>query len=129
MDLPEELDISPIFDVADLYSLPTDSNKEDNEDQSINDQLEKGGNWTKLLPKKKREKVEHVLDTKLATTRSKSYKLYLVKWEGLPDSYNSWIIEAELLKHNQEVTAGDLELGGSEILKEEEDDAEHRIRK
>ena len=66
-----------------------------------------------------------MLDTKLAATRSKAYKLYLVKWEGLSDSYNSWIIEAELLKHIREVTTGDLEPGCSEILKEEEDDAEH----
>ena len=66
-----------------------------------------------------------MLDTKLAATHSKAYKLYLVKWKGLPDSYNSWITEAELLKHNREVTTGDLEPGGSEILKEEEDDAEH----
>ena len=129
MDLLEELDISPVFNVVDLYSLSTESNKEANEDRSINDQHDKGGDWTKLLPKKKREKVERVLDTKLAATHSKAYKLYLVKWEGLPDSYNSWIMKAELLKHNREVTAGDLEPWGSEILKEEEDDAEHRIQK
>ena len=91
MDLPEELDISPVFNMADLYSLSTESNKEVNEDQSINDQHDKGGDWTKLLPKKRREKVERVLDTKLATTRSKAYKLYLVKCKGLMDSYNSWI--------------------------------------
>ena len=70
-----------------------------------------------------------MLDTKLAATRSKAYKLYLVKWEGLQDSYNSWVTEAELLKHSREVTAGDLEPGGSEILKEEEEDAEHGVQK
>ena len=95
MDLPEELDISPIFNMADLYSLPTNSSKEANEDQSINDQHDRGGDWTKLLPKNKREKVERVLDTKVAPTHSKAYKLYLVKWEGLSDSYNSWIAEEE----------------------------------
>ena len=68
-----------------------------------------------------------MLNTKLAATRSKAYKLYLVKWERLYNSYKSWIIEAELLKHNQEVTTDDLEPWGSKILKEEEDDAEHRI--
>ena len=129
MDLPEELDISHVFNVADLYSLPTESSKEANEDQSINDQHDRGEHWTKLLPKKKREKVECMLDTKLAATHSKAYKLYLVKWEGLSESYNSWITEAELLKHSREVIAGDLEPGGSKILKEEEDDAEHRIQK
>ena len=90
--------------------------------------MTEGGDWTKLLPKKKREKVDHVLDTKLTTTRSKDYKLYLVKWKGLSDSYNSWITEAELLKHIREVTVGELEPGGSEILKEEEEDVENRVQ-
>ena len=115
--------------MANLYSLLTKSSKEANEDQSINDQHDRGGDWTKLLPKKKREKVERVLDTKLVATCSKAYKLYLVKWEGLSYSYNSWITEAELLKHNQAVTRGNLEPRDSEILKEEEEDAEHGVRK
>ena len=80
--------------MANIYSLPTESSKDANEDQSINDKHYKGGDWTKLLPKKRREKVERVLDTKLAATRSKAYKLYLVKWEEPFDSYNSWITEA-----------------------------------
>ena len=37
--------------------------------------------------------------------------------------------QASTLKYSRGITAGDLEPGGSEILKEEEDDAEHRIRK
>jgi hypothetical protein len=53
MDLPEELDISHVFNMADLYSLLTESNKKVNEDQSVNYQHDRGGDWTKLLPKKK----------------------------------------------------------------------------
>jgi len=49
--------------------------------------------WRKQFPKKKREQVEQILDTKLVATRSKSYKLYFIKWKYLPDSYNSWIMK------------------------------------
>ena len=59
-----------------------------------------GPNTDHALNRKKREQVDWVLDTKLFATHSKSYKLNFVKWEGLPDSYNMWVIDADLLKYN-----------------------------
>jgi hypothetical protein len=41
MDLPKELDICHVFNVADLYSLSAKSSKDSNEDQSINDHHDK----------------------------------------------------------------------------------------
>ena len=125
LDLPEELDISPVFNVADLYSLPTEAGEETITRQIAKDSQEKAENWVRHLPKKKREQIERVIDTKLSGTRSQAYKLYLVKWEGLPDSFNSWITESELFKHSQDKSPNKLEPGGSETLKDEEDDAEH----
>jgi hypothetical protein len=113
IDLLEDLDISPIFNVVDLHSHSVGTN----DDQMDDDQNEKEDNWTQHLPKKKRKQVERVLDTKLFATRSKSYKLYFVKWEGLPNSYNNWIIETDLLKYNRIATPSDLEPEDAEFLK------------
>ena len=52
MDLPEELDINHVFNMVDLYSLLTKSNKEANEDESINDQHERGGIEPNFYPRK-----------------------------------------------------------------------------
>jgi hypothetical protein len=55
------------------------------------------------LAKEKKRTVEQVLDTKLSATHSKSYKLYFVKWEGLPNSYNTWITKTDLLKYSKQL--------------------------
>ena len=81
------------------------------------------------MPKKKREQVESALDTKLVATRSTSYNLYFVKWESQLNSYNNRITKDHLLKYSRATTPCDLELGGSEFLREGEDDAEHLINK
>ena len=56
MALLEELDISHVFNVADLYSLLNESSKEANEDQSINDQHDRGGGTGPNVYPRKREK-------------------------------------------------------------------------
>jgi hypothetical protein len=53
IDLLEDLDISPIFNVVDLHSHSAGTN----DDQMDDDQNEKENNWTKHLPKKKREQL------------------------------------------------------------------------
>jgi len=54
IELSEDLDISPVFNAADLHSHSAGTN-----DDWMNEQNEKeNSNWTKHLPKKKREQVE-----------------------------------------------------------------------
>ena len=82
IDLPEDIEISPIL--ISLAFIRT------NWEKTNDDQNEKeDNNWAKRLPKKKRQQVERVLNTKLAAMQSRSLKLYFVKWEGLSNSYNT----------------------------------------
>jgi len=70
--------------------------------KKINDEhnYTKDDPWKEQFPKKKREKIEHVENTKFKTTSEGNYKLYLVKLKGLQDSNNTWINEKELMKDN-----------------------------
>ena len=57
MDLPEELDINPVFNVVDLYSLSAESSKDTNEDQLINDQHDRGRTGPNFYPRKREKKL------------------------------------------------------------------------
>jgi hypothetical protein len=65
IDMLEDLDISPIFNVFDLHSHFVGTNY----DQIDNDHNEEE-NWTHHLPKKKRKQIERVLESKLFGTHS-----------------------------------------------------------
>lgn len=74
VELPKDLDISPIFNVSNLFNVHGD-----NGDVEVVDTI----NWDQQLPKKKKEHITQVLDKKVITTRQGSYNKYLVYWEGL----------------------------------------------
>jgi len=54
------------------------------------------------MPKKKEEQVEIMLDRKIVETRRGRYKKYLVKWKGLQQEDNTWILEESLKSLNEE---------------------------
>ena len=87
VDLPDELDISPIFNISDLYVFAES-------DRPEKESAESG--WRKQLPKKKKESVERILDRKEVVTRGRRYRKFLVKWTGLPYEDSLWISEEEL---------------------------------
>eukprot|EP01018_Ginkgo_biloba_P036422 Gb_25287 [translate_table: standard] len=86
VDLPGEFDITPVFNISDLYLYSEDDRTEE---PAVVE-------WQKQLPRKKREQVKEVLDRKVAMTRGSRHKKYLVKWVDLPYEGSTWISEEEL---------------------------------
>lgn len=70
LDHPKDLDIIPIFNVADLhpFSVGTNEDPENEEEQCSKE----SNDCTKHILKKKREQIEQVLDTKMVATRSRA---------------------------------------------------------
>jgi len=89
VELLEGLDISPIFNVFDVYAF---------HGEICHGEVEGQVNWKEQHPKKKKEHIMQILDQKVITTRHGQYPKYLVLWEGLYVVENSWILEGDLKK-------------------------------
>ena len=77
VELPDDMDISPIFNVSNLYKY----HELDDEFFVLDD-----------YPKKRIEEVEWILDQRVGkSTRGKDYYEYLVKWKNRPIEDASWI--------------------------------------
>ena len=48
------------------------------------------------IPPAQRDMVERILDDQAIVTRNKGYQHYLVRWQGRPDSEDSWITREDL---------------------------------
>ena len=83
VELPTEYDISPIFNVSNLYAF--------HDDKEIMGDTEDAANWKHQMPHKKKLNIEQILDKKIVSTRNGSYDHYLVQWEGLQQGENTWI--------------------------------------
>ena len=80
VELPQGLNISPIFNVADLYTFHGDLAVEANE-------VEK--DIAKQIPANEAEVIEAVIQVREMNTRAGSYVFFLVKWRGRSDCENS----------------------------------------
>jgi hypothetical protein len=88
LELPEDFDISPIFNVVDLYEFH-EGDENDDEDTLVE--------WKKQLPVKPTEELEQVLAKRICKkTRNKEYFEYLVKWRNMGSEDASWVSEKEL---------------------------------
>ena len=97
LELPPELGISSTFNITDLveYREPAVILSEPFEPNPIiesdPDPVCPPTNW----PVRK-EQIEKILDDQVISTRNRGYQRYLVRWQGRPDSDNSWISREEL---------------------------------
>ena len=84
VELLDDMDISPIFNVADLHEY---YEFEDDDEVFV----------TNDYPKKQTEEVEHILGQRIRKkTRGKEYFEYLVKWKNRPIEDYTWISQAKL---------------------------------
>ena len=96
IELPDGIEISPIFNVSNLYPYRDEETGTGNEQPVIQ--------WTKQMPVAEKPQMEHILDKRVSRrTRRKQYFEYLVKWKNHPVEDASWETKAEIQRHGQTV--------------------------
>ena len=92
LEFPADMDISPIFNVENLYSYRGDTIEEPKEIQ------EKTEKWRQQIPTVKPVEINRILDKRVARrTKNNEYFEYLVKWKAHSVKDSTLIIEQEIL--------------------------------
>ena len=96
LELPPDLGISSTFNISDLIEyrepavIPSEAFGLDPliEREPIQ---KRPLNWPE-----RREKIERILDDQAISTRQNGYQRYLVRWQGRPESEDSWVTREDL---------------------------------
>ena len=109
LELPPELGISSTFNISNQVEyrepavIPSEPFEPDQILESEPDPECPPTNWPE-----RGERIERILDNQTICTRNKGYQRYLVRWQGRPESEDSWIsredlqrIDPDLLEQHQ----------------------------
>jgi hypothetical protein len=96
IELPDDVGISPIFNISYLYPYKEDEVGETKGQKEIQ--------WEKQMPVAKNPQMEKIIDQRIGKkTRRKTYFEYLVKWKGHLIEDPSWENDADIQKHGKSV--------------------------
>jgi len=98
IQLPPGINISPIFNVADLFPFIPDP-KNQVAAEPPRDTNDEESSWVRQMPMAPPLEIEQILDIQVARrTRRKEYLRYLVKWKNRPIEDSSWLTAAQIQK-------------------------------
>jgi hypothetical protein len=96
IELLDDVGISPIFNVLDLYPY----RKDDTEGSENQDKIQ----WEKQMPVAEKPQMEKIDDQRIGKkTKRKTYFEYLVKWKGHSIEDANWENEFDIQKHGKSV--------------------------
>jgi len=96
IELSNNVRISPIFNVADLYPYRKDEIGGSDDQKEII--------WEKQIPVENNPKMVKIIDNRIdKRTGRKNYFEYLVEWKGYPEEYDRWVSETDILKKGKTV--------------------------
>jgi hypothetical protein len=102
IEFPNNIGISPIFNVADLY-LFKEMEDDVSKDVPVSDENQIIG-WEKQMPRTVQKEIEAILYQKEAKrTRHKEYFQYLVKWKNQPLGDATWMTASEISKYGTRI--------------------------
>jgi hypothetical protein len=92
IELPEDVGISPIFNISDMYPY--------REDDTRGSEYHKEIQWEKHMHVAEKPQMEKIIDQRIGKkTRRKTYFEYLVKWKGHKIEDVIWVNEENIQKH------------------------------